>query len=90
MTTPRTIHALKSWPDFFEAVRTGRKTFEVRLNDRDFRVGDRLQLNEFDPETEQYSGRAYAVDVVYLLDGNDDVIPRGIMPDYVVMGIVPA
>lgn len=43
------VHELKTWPDFFTAVRKGIKTFEVRENDRDFKVGDALVLCEFIP-----------------------------------------
>lgn len=39
-------HKLKTDPEVFEAVRSGAKTFEIRFNDRDFQVGDRLELHE--------------------------------------------
>ena len=34
------IHALKTLPEYFEAVLENKKTFELRKNDRDFKVGD--------------------------------------------------
>jgi len=37
-------HFLKTWAEYFEAVKSGNKTFEVRVNDRDFKVGDILVL----------------------------------------------
>ena len=44
------IHELKCLPIYFDPTMNGLKTFEVRKNDRPFRVGDVLALNEFIPE----------------------------------------
>lgn len=81
------VHTLKVWRQWFTAVVDGTKTFEVRVNDRGFKVGDVLVLREFDPETETYSGRSVSCRVTYLMDGDEAVIPVGVMPGYVVMGI---
>lgn len=40
------IHELKTDPDFFEMVKSGEKTFELRFNDRGFQVGDTLVLRK--------------------------------------------
>jgi len=37
-------HTLKTDPEVFDAVRDGLKTFEIRFNDRDFKVGEVLIL----------------------------------------------
>ena len=37
-------HELKTDPEVFDAVKSGEKTFEIRLNDRNFKVGDVLFL----------------------------------------------
>lgn len=39
-----TQHELKTDPDVFDAVADGRKTFEIRFNDRDYQEGDELLL----------------------------------------------
>src|ERR1700730_18449961 len=60
-------HKVKSWPHLFEATLAGFKTHEVRrLGDRDYRVGDRLRLQEFDPATATYSGRELLVRITYV------------------------
>ena len=50
-----TRHELKTWPQYFAAVRSGKKRFEIRRNDREFAVGDVLVLREFDPEQDEPS-----------------------------------
>ncbi len=39
-------HELKIQPKYFNAVLMGTKNFEIRKNDRDYHVGDRLWLRE--------------------------------------------
>lgn len=47
-------HDLKIWPQYFEAVRDGRKTFEVRNNDRGFQAGDTVKLRNWSPDHSCY------------------------------------
>ncbi len=44
-------HCLKTWPEYFDLVECGLKTFEIRENDRNFQVGDTLILMKYDPST---------------------------------------
>ena len=60
-------HKLKTWPVFFWDVATGGKTFEIRKNDRDFKVGDQLILQEYDPDKKEYTGTEYSVMVDYTI-----------------------
>lgn len=62
-------HQLKTWPQYFAALCDGSKTFEARLNDRDFAVGDELVLREWDPVTEKFSGAFLEMRVTYILRG---------------------
>lgn len=75
-------HDLKTWPEYFDEVIAGRKTFEVRVNDRDYRVGDTLLLREYAPEISRYSGRVTRQIVTYTMSGR-----FGIDPKYVIMGL---
>lgn len=47
----------KAWPEFFKAVVSGKKKCELRLNDCEIKEGDILQLEEWDPKTQSYTGR---------------------------------
>lgn len=71
MTTSRAPiqHTLKCHPEYFEEMLAGRKTFEIRVNDRDFQVGDTLHNREWHPVNEEYSGRAILHGVTYVMKG---------------------
>lgn len=49
-------HDLKIWPENFFPLCEGKKTCEVRINDRHYRVGDVLLLRCYDPQTKEYNG----------------------------------
>lgn len=63
-----TIHELKTWPTFFQAILDGHKTFEIRKDDRGFQKGDKLRLCEFDPNKllGAYTGRSVEKFVTYV------------------------
>lgn len=82
-------HKLKTDPEVFQAVVEGRKTFEIRFNDRDFKVGDELVLLETIHTGEQmrrgkpllYSGNELRKTVSYVLSG------YGLQDGWVILGI---
>jgi hypothetical protein len=61
-----TIHHVKSWTPFFEAFMAGQKTHDLRDDDRGYRVGDFLVLQEFHPFGDGYSGRELTMEVTYI------------------------
>lgn len=63
------IHELKTLPEYFELVRKGVTNFDVRKNDRDFKVGDMLILKEWDGN--KYTGRDQRRIIGYMLNNND-------------------
>lgn len=62
-------HELKLWPQYFEQVFIGEKTFEVRKNDRDYGSGDTVILKEWCPEKNDYTGRKLSFDIGFVLLG---------------------
>lgn len=70
-------HMLKVWPEQFNDTATGRKTFEIRLNDRGYRVGDVLILREYDPVMERFNERACKRVVSHILAGNQFGLAEG-------------
>ena len=77
------VHFLKIYPQFFNDIVFGvrifdertkkyfyrHKNFEVRKKDRNYKEGDYIAFNEFDPDR-GYTGRSFVVQICYIL--NDD------------------
>jgi len=83
-----TEHDLKCWPRPYQALEDEDKTFEWRLNDRGYEVGDILNLHEWDPESGDagaYTGRSMKRLVTYILRGGQFGVPK----KYVCMAVKP-
>ncbi|MEC1440531.1 DUF3850 domain-containing protein [Bacillus sonorensis] len=61
-------HKLKILPEYFDYVYSGEKSFEIRRNDRGFKVGDLLELHEYIPEKNEFTGRVVVREVTYMTD----------------------
>jgi hypothetical protein len=87
------LHELKTWPEHFSEIVAGRKNFELRRNDRDFKVGDELLLREYwyqycNPDgssKEGYSGRILHRRIDYVLDSYGAVY--GVEKGYVILSL---
>jgi hypothetical protein len=84
-------HDLKTWPGPFAAILDGSKPYEIRKDDRGFRVGDTLRLREWHPHTGLgemyggglYTGREVRAKVTYKTSGGEWGLPA----DLCVLGI---
>lgn len=47
-------HRLKIWPEYYQQHLAGDRPFEIRNNDRDFQVGDYVELWPYDPASNAY------------------------------------
>lgn len=70
-------HSLKTWPDVFQDIVDGNRVHEFRKNDRDFKIGDLLHLQEFRPVGEQFTGRDVVVQITAISHGPEWGIPEG-------------
>lgn len=79
-----TIHELKILPKYFKAQKDGIKNFEIRKNDRDYKVGDDLVLLEYNPESKKKTGKLMVVKITYITDykQKDGYVVLGTKPDY--------
>lgn len=61
-------HELKLNTEYFLDVFMGRKLFEVRKNDRDFKVGDLVTFVEFLPDSQEYAegNQSFTRRIIYI------------------------
>ena len=91
---PHRTHLLKTDPEFFQATLAGLKTFEIRFNDRDFKVGDILYIQETRHTGAEmkagaplvYSGLCLPLVVTYVLKGPQ----YGLAEGWVLLSHLPA
>lgn len=81
------IHQVKLQRQFFEQKIEGCKSWELRIDDRNYRIGDYLGENEID-EAGDYTGRFVIekiVDILYPGEAPDGSLGKG----YVILSTVP-
>ena len=86
-----TNHVLKTDPIVFQEIFDGHKNFEIRLNDRNFTVGDSLTLMETVYSGEEmssgkpceYTGREIDLQIDYILNGPQ----YGLADGWVIMSV---
>lgn len=69
------VHKLKLDPRYYDDSAAGIKTFEIRKNDRDFKVGDILELREYVwsglENRGAYTGAVHWKVITYILDDEE-------------------
>jgi len=61
----------KVWPEYFQEILDGKKTYELRLADFDIKEGDILVLKEWNPETKEYTGRTIEKKAIHIIKTKD-------------------
>ena len=77
------VHVLKLQEPYFTDVVDRKKTFEIRKNDRDYKVGDILLLYLYPKPNEDKLGKIKA-EITYVLK---DIPQFGLMEGYCILGI---
>jgi uncharacterized protein DUF3850 len=77
------LHALKTWPSYFEDILEGRKTFEIRKHDRPFNENDDIVLQEYTKDG-KYTGREWHGKITYFMNE-----PEFCKKGFVILGIKP-
>lgn len=60
------VHSLKIHPQFFKETVEGKKNNEIRLADRPFAEGDWLKLEEWNPQSKEYTGAFVYRKITYI------------------------
>ena len=84
-----TEHEVKCWPEFFKDIWNRKKRFELRRNDRNYKVGDKLRIKEYNPSEvgNEYTGLETCNNITYILGNKNDCEKFGLMPGFVILGI---
>ena len=73
-------HELKIVASYYEDVISGKKSFELRKNDRGYKQGDSLKMLEF--KDGKHTGRTIDADIIYMLEDY-----TGLTEGYCILGI---
>lgn len=57
----------KTWPKIYADIASGKKKFDLRMNDFEVNEGDMVIFEEYDPETKSYTGRKIEKGVSFVL-----------------------
>ena len=60
-------HALKTWKEYYKEQENGNKLFEIRKDDRPYKVGDKFLSQEYDNVKNEYTGRETTYFISYVL-----------------------
>jgi hypothetical protein len=75
------LHELKCHPAYFQQTWDNNKFYEIRINDRDFKVGDKVLLREWSING-GYTGREMTDEITSVIE-----FPAGLRNGYVVLGL---
>lgn len=78
----------KLWSEYYDQVASGKKKYELRLNDFEVTEGDVLVLREWDKDKKEYTGRtlekmvtrvnAFKLDDLYTFWSKEEIEAKGI------------
>lgn len=82
-----TYHEIKITQRFFEPVANKVKTFELRKNDRDYRVGDTVKLLEVLDRAQDIGTNSYILGVIRYVLKAEDASSWGLADDHCIFGL---
>ncbi len=87
----RKVSYLKSWSMFFDDIKRGIRTSDIRCtDDRSFSIGDILVLKRYDPVKAEFTGDEMTVEVTYVQNSRSNpcaISADALRHNYVVLSI---
>lgn len=87
-----TTHHLKAVPETFDPIASGLRTFDIRLDDRGFKVGHRIKYHRYDERSPEAVGLTCTKTISYVLYGVEEQVTVsryrwGLRAHYVALGL---
>lgn len=73
-------HDVKTESKYFKDSKSGIKPFELRKNDRDYKVGDFMKMREY--KNGEWTGDIIRKEITYVLENYE-----GLKPGYCILGV---
>lgn len=84
------IHKIKIDPEYLALVKNGLKKAEFRFNDRNYKVGDLLQMQGYDRKSGEYIGGVAFGEITDITDVSRFIVQDGwVMISFKLKKIIP-
>ena len=84
------IHEVKSWPEFYAALEKG-QPFDLRDNNRRYKVGDTIVFKEYDDRLGKLTGKKLTKRITHVMEnsiGSGAITPMvGLHRGYAIIGL---
>lgn len=83
-----TTHMVKSWSHLYDAIVSGAKSYDLRKNDRDYKVGDILHLKQYDNINGKFTGWQTTRRISYITSNDTPcAVSSAVLPnEYCILG----
>ena len=84
------VHQVKSWSHFYDAIVAGAKRHDLRKDDRNYQVGDVLNLRQYDNIKGEYTGEECLAEISYITNNqypcafSSSILPQ----DYCILSLI--
>lgn len=84
------VHDVKSWTYLFDALESGKKHHDIRVMDRDYKVGDLMLMRRYDWGAKQYTGETAVRQISYITSAKHEACafsPAVLHPKYAILSV---